>query len=375
MKTKVAYDIGRMIASRLISSRLQKQPTAKQLKLRFGGSRTVTNRRRNLRKNAFNGIEVNRAEGGRKSNVFTGARRTLTVDYFGRIVLIKEQDGYSYRFQLAVEDYSNSYNYLDLTANLNLAPEFTQWRNVSLKYRVLSTSFSFNYTRVPESNDKLAKMLLWLDTDLAEVKAPLLEPTVMKLDMSKVGTKNYGVLINYRNTKPENVDWQNSNEDWKGMCILNIGSQDTPYLNTEINVQLLGTFKISMNILLILKDLAWSSGNTQLLSKTRFGGIKKFLPVVKEEDEEPPFPGLKRNISGRSSALNSKEGGSSDSDSKAEDELSFNKVPKMAQNRKKLLELEDKVSKMALKTDDDEEEGKIPKMVQIKKVSKMAQKK
>lgn len=286
-KVKTAYDIGRIIGAALLQGR-RRRPQPRRVKLRFGGSRTVTNtRRRRRRNNKGNGLEINHAEGGRKDNTQTGAMRTLTVDYYGRIVCLKEQEGYSYRMQLAIENYSNVYNYLDLTTNLNLATEFTEWRKVSIKYKVLSSSFTFNYTRVPESNDKLSKLLLWMDTDLAEVKAPLLEPTVMKLDMSKTGTKNYGLVISRRNTKFENRQWQNATDDWRGQLILNCGGQDTNYLNTDVQVQLLGTFKISINVLLVLKDLAWDY-NKKVLNKTNLGGNRDYskVSISKEEKKE-----------------------------------------------------------------------------------------
>lgn len=245
--------------------------------MRFGGVRTVTNtkRRRRRNNNAGNGLEINRAEGGRKSNVQTGAFRTLTVDLYGRVVLMKEQLGYVPKFQLAVEDFTNVYNYLDIATNLNLAPEFVQWKRNALKYKVLSVTMTFNYTRVPEGNDKIAKLLLWFDTDLAEVKAPLLESTVMKLDMSKTGTKNYGIVLNKRNMKPDHVDWFNSEDDYSGIIYLNIGSQDYNYLNNDsVNTQLLGTFKISINVALVLKDLAYDN-NRKVVTKGKLGGIKE----------------------------------------------------------------------------------------------------
>jgi hypothetical protein len=283
-----------MIASQLMSRRMNRTKRANQVKLRFGGSRTITNRRRNRRNWANQGLEINKADGGRKNNVQTGAFRTLTVDTYGRIVLVKEQDGYSPRFQLAVENFTASYNYLDIVTNLNLAPEFIQWKSNSIKYKVLSVSFTFNYTRVPEGNDKIAKLLLWFDTDLAEVKAPLLESTVMKLDMSKTGTKNYGIVLNKRNMKPEHIDWFNSEDSYNGLIYLNIGSQDINYLNNEnVLTQLLGTFKISVDIALVLKDLAYNN-NRKVLLKSKLGGIKedaladriKQLSIEEKENEK-----------------------------------------------------------------------------------------
>jgi len=270
--------------------------------LRVGQGRvqTTTQTRRRQNKAWNQGLEINKAEGGNKSIVATGASRQLSIECYGRI-LCEQYSGTSYRyvFQLKDDQYSSNYNYLNLTTILNSSQEFLLWCSLALRYKVVGVSFSFDYAAVPLSKDVLSKMLLWLDTDKVEINEPLYERVPMKLDMSHQGIKNYNVRLRLANMKKENIDWLNSTAAYNGYLVLNLDSQDTVYLGNGDNFRLLGTFKVTINTLLTLKDKANSGGNLIIRTKPecmnpkplRDGKENKrhLITVVQKEDkkEEP----------------------------------------------------------------------------------------
>jgi hypothetical protein len=310
MKASIINAIGNRLAAAITgmvpsaARALSRQKQRAGIRMRVGAPRLVTSvtRRRNLNRGRNSGIEINHADGGWKDIARTGASRTLVVNLYGRLILEKSTltTAYYPKLQLASDNYTVNYSYLNLKYALETSPELTEWRGVTLSWKPTTVCTSINYTRVPQSNDKLAKLVLWYETDKTlDISNPLLERTSMILDMSKTGTKNFNFRLNRRNTKVENLQWITANSSFLGDILLNITAQDASYLNDQsVQEQLLGTFKTSISLRLILKDTSSNMAKAfgikkainekggSLLTNQEVMLSRKELGTISEEEKE-----------------------------------------------------------------------------------------
>lgn len=243
---------------------LQKPSYANRTMLRSGrtGVITQTKRRRNLRKKR-GGLEINKAEGGYKSIVRTGAVRHLAINEYARMYLDKQGSSYEYKFYLKSDGYASGSSSINITSLINNSDEFNDWCTAATQYKVYGVRFSFDYTRVPESGDAMARLLMSVQTDKCNVVEPDIERNVMNLDMSRNGVKNFNFNMNRRNTNVDNLGWTDTSDYYSARCILRVVGQDLTFLKDTTQLQVfLGTIKISIMTKVRLRD--YISNNAKL---------------------------------------------------------------------------------------------------------------
>jgi hypothetical protein len=231
---------------------------------RAGITTTTGRRRRNRRKNNA-GLEINKAEGGYKSIVRTGAVRHLAINEYARLYLDKTGASYAYRIYLKSDEYAQSHQQIDITQMINSSEEFNDWCRAATQYKIYGIRISIDYTRVPESGDSLARLLMSVQTDKCNVVQPAIERNVMNLDMSKGGVKNFNFNFNNRNTDVSNLGWLDTADYYGAVCILKIDGQDLSFLkDTSPSNVLLGTIKFSIMAKVRLRD--YISGSAKQIS-------------------------------------------------------------------------------------------------------------
>jgi hypothetical protein len=201
--------------------------------------RIRTNRRRR-------GVEINQAEGGYKQVYINNRVQQQTVEMYKTIQADRNAN---YVFE------GNSPLTLDVSAMLNDTDEFLELRRTSLQFKVVFISFSFNYNRIPISNEKFSKMPMTPETDMVlQNNDPKINKNTMVWDMTKNGTKNYAFRINTRNTEKENQEWQIAESFWNAILKLHISSQGLNELEAEPLYRNLGELKISISVLYVKAD-------------------------------------------------------------------------------------------------------------------------
>jgi hypothetical protein len=264
--------IGNAIASALISRGVIKggypislsRPSyanRTMLRSRRGGT-ALRNRRRRRRRNAGAGLEINKASGGFKSIINTGAVRHLAINEYGRLVLSKAGASYSYKITLKKESHATEYTTVDLAALINESEEFNEWCQCSNQYKIYGIRITIDYSRVPESGDTLARLLMSVRTDKADVQDPKIERNVMNLDMSTTGVKNFNFNLNNRNTNVEHLGWTDTQDYYSAVVLLKLEGQDITLLkDTEPSTVVLGTIKFSFMAKCRLRDYIPGNGS------------------------------------------------------------------------------------------------------------------
>jgi Sec-independent protein translocase protein TatA len=259
-----------------------------RVKLRYGGIANINRRRRNNNRRRRNNFEINQADGGLKQNYGRQQTRMVPVNLFGRIVAIRQTDGFAYRFQLLSENYNFSYDDLDLMSYLNTSTEFNTWRELAMQYKVKGINTTINYNYHANSGDYVPRLLLMYNTDVVRSEDLKFESNVMNLDLSKVGTKNYNIFLNNKNMFKSSIEWQLASQTYPSYVHLKIGQQDTTYLTGDIQFAILGTVKITINVLFRLNDLpsAISKANMKIKNIKRFNEVEVELDEIEREEME-----------------------------------------------------------------------------------------
>lgn len=261
----LANIIGNVITSRLgLSTTRRGYPITLQkpsfdnrtmLRSRRAGVATITTRRRRRNKANNAGIEINKADGGYKSIVRTGAVRHLAINEYARMYLDKAGSSYEYKFYLKSDGYASGSGSINITSLINNSSEFNDWCTAATQYKVYGVRFSFDYTRVPEAGDAMARLLMSVQTDKCNVIEPDIERNVMNLDMSRNGVKNFNFNLNNRNTEVDNLGWHDTADYFGARCILRVVGQDLTFLKDTSQLQVfLGTIKISIMAKVRLRD-------------------------------------------------------------------------------------------------------------------------
>jgi hypothetical protein len=262
-----------------------------------GGTRTTTRNRRNRRRNKGAGIEINKASGGYKSIIYTGAVRHLAINEYGRLMLVKAGASYSYAITLKRESYSTNRTSIDLSAILNESEEYNEWCQCASQYKVYGVRITIDYARVPEAGDTLSRLLLSVKADKADVQDSKIERNVMNLDMSATGVKNFNFNLNRKNTEVAHLGWTDTTEYYSAVLQMKIEGQDITMLkDTTPDAVFLGTIKISFMTKLRLRDyIPGNNKSTPLLRKKKVelyelnGDLvgsngKKYREIIEEVD-------------------------------------------------------------------------------------------
>jgi hypothetical protein len=266
---------------------------------RTGGVKQSVTRRRNRRRRNKGSLEINKAAGGYKSIVSTGAVRHLAINEYGRLMLTKAGSAYSYKIALKKESYATNYSTIDLSALINESEEFNEWCGCSNQFKIYGIRISVDYARVPEAGDTLSRLLFTVKTDKCDVLEAKIERNVMNLDMSATGVKNFNFNFNSRNTEVTHLGWTDSSEYYAGICQLKIEGQDITMLkDTTPDTVLLGTVKFSIMAKCRLRDYIPGNAKTTMVKKKKLElyqtssgildkeGHKYELKPVKEEEDE-----------------------------------------------------------------------------------------
>jgi hypothetical protein len=241
-------------------------------------------RKRRLPRNKKGGLELNKADGGFKNIVNTGSISTFGVNVYGRIYASQGQGGiWGYKLATEKSNYSLQ-DVISLTELLNDSNEFKNKLKLSSQYKVVNVLMSFDYTRVPSAKDVLPRLLLYPTMDKIDIQDPRREKNVMNISMSKMGVKNFNFNINKRNTKIENLTWQDAIHLWNGTLLLNIDQQDDVKIDVDEGVYSvnLGTFKITFTIKIRSQDVMKSDAPTRKINlEEEVKELKKKLNELK----------------------------------------------------------------------------------------------
>jgi hypothetical protein len=219
-------------------------------------------KRRNRRNYKGAGLEINKASGGFKSIINTGAVRHLAINEYGRLMLTKAGSAYSYAMTLKKQSHSTELTTVDLSELINESEEFNEWCRCSSQYKIYGIRISIDYARIPEAGDTLARLLMSVRTDKADVQDAKIERNVMNLDMSMTGVKNFNFNLNNRNTYVEHLGWTDTQDLFGAVLQLKIEGQDITMLkDTEPSSVLLGTVKISIMAKCRLRDYIPGNNN------------------------------------------------------------------------------------------------------------------
>jgi hypothetical protein len=134
------------------------------------GARVKNTRRRYRKNNKGAGLEINKASGGFKSIINTGAVRHLAINEYGRLMLTKAGSAYSYAMTLKKQSHSTEHTTVDLSELINESEEFNEWCRCSSQYKIYGIRISIDYARIPEAGDTLARLLMSVRTDKADVQ-------------------------------------------------------------------------------------------------------------------------------------------------------------------------------------------------------------
>jgi hypothetical protein len=163
---------------------------------------------------------------------------------------------------------------------INSSEEFNDWCRAATQYKIYGVRISIDYTRVPESGDSLARLLMSVQTDKCNVVQPAIERNVMNLDMSKGGVKNFNFNFNRGNTNVENLGWKDTTDYYGAICILKVDGQDLSFLkDTSLSNVLLGTIKFTIMAKVRLRD--YISGSAKLDGRVLF---RKKLDLYEQKD-------------------------------------------------------------------------------------------
>jgi hypothetical protein len=264
--------------------------TRPKMNSRKGPGAFVNTRRRKKNPNILtNGkIEINRVDGGRKNVSNTGNVFNATIEIFGRLCTVYDQnlDGDKYVLQKASDNYASTSVEIDISSELNHSTEFMINKKKSLEYRVVNVTTVFDYVRVPNSGDLFNKLLCWYTTDKVVPYGYAHENNVMKLNMYNNGLKQYGMILNSNNTKDDNLGWISSETDFPGTLKLTIGSVDSNYLeqgHLSDAPTRLGHMKICVNVLFKETDTT----KTDLMEKVLLiDKLEKELNELKLQNEK-----------------------------------------------------------------------------------------
>lgn len=210
------------------------------------------NVRSNYRKRGINNqakLEINRAEGGYKQVYNNGRVQQQTIEIYKTI-------GVSGNLAYIFTD-TQSDEQLNVQSLLNDNSEFLELRRTCLQYKIKMLSFSFNYNRIPQSQDKFSKMLISPETDMVlQASDPKLNNNTMVWDMTSNGSKNYNFRINNRNTEKQNQEWQISEAQWNAVCILHLTQQGEIFIKDRESVfpVQLGEIKIAVSVVYVKAD-------------------------------------------------------------------------------------------------------------------------
>jgi hypothetical protein len=218
--------------------------------------------RRNQENRRFrnNGVEINRAEGGFKRINNSGIIKSMGINIYGDLNLIRQNASNN-----TWEYYFGVIPLLNVTEKMNEDQEFINAVKNSSQYKVVGVSLMLQNNRIPQAGDLYARLLLSAVTDKVSVNDLTKDNNVMKLNMSTLGTKNFNFRFNIANTNPENLAWQSSENLWNGIAQVRIQGESLSNLagGSDLPVTVkIGSFKVTVHVLLRTQDTENSSSPT-----------------------------------------------------------------------------------------------------------------
>jgi hypothetical protein len=243
-----------------------------------------------------NGVEINRAEGGFKRINNSGIIKSMGINIYGDLNLIRQNATNN-----TWEYYFGVIPLLNVSEKMNEDQEFINALKNSSQYKVVGVSLMLQNNRIPQAGDLYSRLLLSAITDKVSVNDMTKDNNVMKLNMSTLGTKNFNFRFNIANTNPENLAWQSSENLWNGTAQVRIQGESLSNLSggNDLPVTVkIGSFKVTVHILLRTQDTQNSTSPTMRVNvrdeidklKTKLNKLK-LLAQDDSQDEEDKSKG------------------------------------------------------------------------------------
>jgi hypothetical protein len=232
-------------------------------------------RNQNDRRYRNNGVEINRAEGGFKRINNSGIIKSMGINFYGDLNLIRQNATNN-----TWEYYFGVIPIINVTEKLNEDEEFINAVKNSSQYKIMGVSLMLQNNRIPQAGDLYSRMLLSATTDKVSVNDLTKDNNVMKLNMSTLGTKNFNFRFNIANTTPEHLAWQSSESLWEGVAQIRIQGESLSNLagGSDLPVTVkIGSFKVTVHILLRTQD------TTNSVSPTKQINVKEEIEKLKRK--------------------------------------------------------------------------------------------
>jgi hypothetical protein len=240
--------------------------TGTRVATRTGNTLTQTQRRNRRRRKNFNGVEINRAEGGFKQITLPYRTQGIGINTYARLVVTKVGNNWQYGFQPETENYA-TYQEYNIMLMLNNSQEFKNRLRTTSQYKVLGVRICIMNNRIPSAKDRLSKLLAYVNTTKVSVSDPKIQNNVMSLNMNTVGTKNYNFNLNNSNIGKDFTGWFDGEDLYTGNVYLHVAGLDENYLNEqEQTTVILGTVKITFSVLTRIQDYLRNQEATKKLS-------------------------------------------------------------------------------------------------------------
>jgi hypothetical protein len=244
-----------------------------------------------------NGVEINRAEGGFKRINNSGIVKSMGINIYGDLNLIRQNASNN-----TWEYYFGVIPLLNVAEKLNEDQEFINAVKNSSQYKVIGVSLMLQNNRIPQAGDLYSRLLLSAITDKVSVNDMTKDNNVMKLNMSTLGTKNFNFRFNIANTNPENLAWQSSENLWNGTAQVRIQGESLSNLagGSDLPVTVkIGSFKVTVHLLLRTQDTENSSPPTMKINiKDEIDKLKGRLNKLKLLAQED-YQDNESNIKGK----------------------------------------------------------------------------
>jgi hypothetical protein len=247
---------------------------------RTGNTLTRTQRRNMRRRRKRAGLEINKAEGGFKQITIPYRTQGIGINTYARLVVTKIGNDWQYGIQPETENYA-TYNEYNIMIMLNNSSEFKDRLRTTSQYKVLGVRICIMNNRIPESKDRLSKLLAYVNTTKVGVIDPKTQNNVMELNMNTIGTKNFNFNLNNSNIGKDYTGWFDGEDLYTGNVYLHVAGQDINYLNENNETQvILGTVKITFSVLTRIQDKLRNQEPTK--KKSNEEKIKELEDKIKE---------------------------------------------------------------------------------------------
>jgi hypothetical protein len=240
--------------------------TRTRVATRTGNTLTQTQRRNRRRRKNFNGVDINRAEGGFKKITLPYRTQGIGINTYARLVVTKIGNDWQYGLQPETENYA-TYQEYNIMLMLNNSVEFKNRLRTTSQYKVLGVRICIMNNRIPSAKDRLSKLLAYVNTTKVGVFDPKIQSNVMSLNMNTVGTKNYNFNLNNANIGKDFTGWFDGEDLYTGNVYLHVAGLDENYLNEqEQTTVILGTVKITFSVLTRIQDYLRNQEPTKKMS-------------------------------------------------------------------------------------------------------------